>query len=500
MPVSVRLYRSVSSWLVVALLLVCSEVAMIRAVPAGELVTIVADCNVSEGVLRRAERYNNDSLLRPPSAAVTRKMIAELGPNAIHRSWIYVDLYWDPATDTYTFDHPVPSGHKMTFYEYLTNAAASGEELLIDLRGPPLLKRVLAGEISHDRLREAVKRGLLHYRQRCPKIRYIELFSEMQANASANDDQYYEVYRHAYRAVNEVNAELGLKPGQELLLGGPGPCNVYERFASDPDPKKRLAFLGEVRALIERFARDPDPKKRLDFLVYHDYDRKGYTDKLAQREADVDAILRANGLSDRMPIFITEMGCFATSGAIGTIGLDHLAQASCMATLFYYYNRQPDCQAFHWVVHHSSNDRKTQMLDDLSWTPYGCSLKMQKLLRAETIRSSVVINNARGVFSVASRDASSVAVLLWNYQHAGTESHRVQLRVENLPAALAGKPVRARSYLIDSTHSNCYHDPKQTDLQLVEERTAVCQRTFHAEVRLEPNALALVELVPVQSR
>jgi len=460
--------------------LACSVAATITAAPAAEPVTITADCNAAEGVLRRAERYNNDSLLRPPTAAVTRKMVAELGPNAIHRSWIYLDLCWNPDTDAYCFDHPAPRGHKLSFYEYLDNAAASGDELLIDLRGPPLLKRVLAGEISHDRLREAIRRGLLHYRKRCAKIRYIELFSEMRANARANDDQYYEVYRHAYRAVNEVNAELGLKPGQELLLGGPAPCR----------------YCDEVKALIERFARDPDPKKRLDFLVYHDYDRKGYTDALAQREAEVDAVLRANGLSDRMPIFITEMGCFSTSGAIGTIGLDHLAQASCMATLFYYYNHQPDCQAFHWVVHHGSNDRKTQMLDDLTWTPYGCSLKLHKLLRRDKIRSTLVVENARGVFSVASREASSVAVLLWNYQHAGTDSHRVELRVENLPDALTGKPVRARLYLIDSTHSNCYHDPRQNDLQIVEERTVACQREFRTEVQLEPNALALVELVP----
>jgi hypothetical protein len=176
---------------------------------------------------------------------------------------------------------------------------------------------------------------------------------------------------------------------------------------------------------------------------------------------------------------------------------DGPAQSACMATLFYCYNQHPDTQAFHWVVHHVSNDRKTLMMEDLNWTPYGCSLKMQKLLRRDKIRSNIVVENMRGVFSVASRDQSSVAVQLWNYQHAGTVSHQVRLRIDNLPDALAGKKVQVRTYLIDSTHSNYYHDPKQNDLQVVDDRTVSCGRVFETQLQLEPNALALVELVPV---
>lgn len=466
----------------VFLAIVCIGVAQGPGAKADDAVTITADCAAVEGVLRRYEGFNNDSLLRPPSKAIVDKMVAALGPGAIHRSWVYLDRYWDPATDRYDFNHSVAGG-PMTFYEYLDNAATLGERLLIDLRGPPLVKRVLAGEIPVDRFREAIKRGLAHYRRRCPKIRWVEVFSEMRANAKADDDQYYSIYREVYRAVNEVNAELGLARGEEVLVGGPAPCR----------------YCDEVKGLVERFARDPDPAKRLDFLVYHDYDRKGYNESLARREAEIDAVLEANGLSTRMPVFITEMGCFSTSGALGEIGPDHVAQAACMATLFYYYNRQPDCQAFHWVIQHKSNDRKTQMLDDLAWTPYGCSLKMFKLLRREQIRSDTAVENARGVFSAGSRDASSVAVMVWNYQHAGRASKRVDLRVENLPEALARKPVRARVYLIDATHSNCYHDPKQADLQVVEERIVSCARECRFPLALEPNAMALVELTPASN-
>jgi hypothetical protein len=411
-------------------------------------------------------------------------MLAELGPNTIHRSWIYVDSYWNPDANTYDFNHPVPEGTPtMTLYQYLDGASASGDVLLVDLRGPAIVKRVLAGEISHDQLREALKRGLLHYRQRYPKIRYIELFSEMRANAKANDDQYYEIYRHAYRAVNEVNAELGLKPDQELLLGGPAPCS----------------FSHEVKAFIERFAKDSNAAKRLDFIAYHDYNTKGFTNSLARREADVDAMLAANGLSTRMPIFVTEMGCFPVRHAVGTLAQDSVAQASCMATLFYYYNQQPDTQAFHWVAQHKWSDRKTQMLDNLSWTPYGCSLKMQKLLRRDHVHSNIVGEGFRGIFSVASRDETGVAVQLWNLQYPKGELSKVNLRIEHLPDVLADRSVRVRIYLIDATHSNCFHDPKQNDLQAVEDRTVSCKRTFETTVQLEPNALAFVELTPAKA-
>jgi hypothetical protein len=61
---------------------------------------------------------------------------------------------------------------------------------------------------------------VLHYKQRCPNLRYIEVSNEPTAKNQINlgkIERYYGFYRRAYEAINEVNAELRLSANLEPM-------------------------------------------------------------------------------------------------------------------------------------------------------------------------------------------------------------------------------------------------------------------------------------------
>src|SRR5690606_9105976 len=67
------------------------------------------------------------------------------------------------------------------------------------------------------------KAGLKHYKEKFTNIRYVEVCNEYELKGfmDGTDDQYYEFYKLAYEAVNEVNKELKLTGKDRILVGGP---------------------------------------------------------------------------------------------------------------------------------------------------------------------------------------------------------------------------------------------------------------------------------------
>ncbi|MDZ7618243.1 MAG: hypothetical protein U1E05_14650 [Patescibacteria group bacterium] len=456
--------------------------AILVSAASAEEAVVTVDASKDLGVLRRHELYNNNSLLRPPSDAMASKFQKELGTAKLMRCWVTINDYWDGKSDGYDFDFPCGwHGHDKNdrFHDYMQRFSDTSEELMLNVRGYE--QEVMRGEIPLERWRKAVKDGLLHYKKRYPKIKYVEACNEFRYFAKLTLDEYYDnFYLAMCRVVAEVNDEL--KPDVPLLVGAPVEVGTIE---------------GQVFPFIDKFAADKDPAKRLDFISYHRYDfYKTKPAQAANEEAEIDARLKIHGLSEDIPLFITEMGIFPVRRQVtDDVGYDQVIQAAAMTSIFYYYNRQPGIQGMHWVMQHVSNDRKTQMTDDLKWTPYGASLLMARLHKTRQLAacSDSLGADGLGVYAIASGDESGLAVQVWNYQYDGEKEYTATVRVTQLGERFAGKRVLVRRYLIDSTHST----PELGRLEKVDEAVVAHDGTITQTIHLENNALCLIELTAV---
>jgi len=211
------------------------------------------------------------------------------------------------------------------------------------------------------------------------------------------------------------------------------------------------------------------------------------------------------GLPDNIPIFVTEMGDNSESRRNTIISKNQLLQATCMASLFYYYNQQPQIQGFHWVIQHKSQDRKNQIFDNLRWSPYGISLKMHSRMAPVQIEiNSQKIKDGKGIYCIASKGENKLTVLLWDYQwETGKKSSTVELNIRELLSVFNKNSLILREYLLDSKHNNI-HTAKFSVLtnrtvdQLISSGESEINpaNDVSYSVVLEPNAMCLLEIVP----
>lgn len=282
------------------------------------------------------------------------------------------------------------------YEDYLTRFSGISEEILLNIRG--YHREVLLGEITLQQWREACKNGIKYYKKKFPKIKYIEALNEylVYANLGAFpncNDEFYKI-------INEVNNEL--KSEIPLLIRGP--CDAL-----------RQNVIGEF---FKNYVNDKDRGKRLDFISYHDHGLGKDPSLAAGHQQEIEKLCEENGLPTDIPIFIDEMGAFGGYAANGSMEEDQLIQAASMSSQFYFFNRQPKIQAFHWVIQHVYNARKNQIGDHLYWTPYGISLKMQAKMAETQIESFVKpgLIEGKGIYSLASKSDQKITVLVWNYQ------------------------------------------------------------------------------------
>ena len=74
-----------------------------------------------------------------------------------------------------------------------------------------------------------------------------------------------------------------------------------------------------------------------------------------------------------------------------------------------------------------------------------------------------------GVGAIASEDANSVSVLLWNYAGADRTVPKRVVVLLKLPASLAGQSLTAERYLVDASHSNYASNSNKDGLQRVDD-------------------------------
>ncbi|MEI7424035.1 MAG: hypothetical protein WCK18_18170, partial [Prolixibacteraceae bacterium] len=455
------------------------------------------DCKEEIGILRRSELYNNTSLLRTPSNKIAAMYKKEIGITKIMRCWLTIDDYWNISTNKYNYNFKCGWDLNQwdNFYDYMERCSAICDEILLNVRG--FHREVVEGKITMKQWRLACKNGIKNYKQRFPKIKYIEALNEYEQESfgGLNNDEYYKFYKEFYKIINEINAEL--KPNIPLLIGGP--CIVGGSLI---DGKKKE----NMRDFFNNYAKDSDPFKKLSFISYHEYHSVENPSILGIHESLIDQWAKEYGIPTNLPIYITEAGDNSQSRWKTLIEDNQLLQATCMASQFYFYNLQPDIQAFQWVIQHKNQDRKNQIYDNLRWSPYGISLKMQARLAKRQIRTETPdLVKGKGIYCLAAKDSTKITLLIWNYQwEDGNKSFVIKLDLKDLPLSVQDGKHQIKEYLLDLKHNNIHTDypllsksePNIDQLTITRESKIPKNKEISYTISLERNAMCLLEIVP----
>ncbi len=472
-------------WLALFLL-----IAGVSAFAADGSVTVSVDCSRTvEGPLN-LWGHVNVSRRAPPPVELCGRIEQEYGRPKITRCWLMLDQMWDYRTDTYRFNYEINKdyyegdpnkkrygvpGHTtgLRYYDYVDSVSAHSETVLMNIRRYE--QEVLTGIVTFEKWKEVFKAAVRHYKQRCPNLRYIEVLNEPTAKNQSNlgkIERYYDFYRRAYEAINELNAEL--QPDLPLLVGG------SSGFRTD-----------EAVHLIKDFARDESPDKKLDFLSFHHYWIRRPIE-IAKWEEEIDRALANASLPTDIPIFVTEIGYAWKWRTDRTKNLWHAAG---MTAYQFQARHSPDLRLFPWVQFHSEPQIAMVQFDTkLRMTPFGAAVKMLRMHRSKEVasRSSGLDRNGNGLGALATLDHTGMTIQLWNLDPQGGKEANVEVSIANVPESLRSKGLVVRRYLIDSTHSNCFAAPDASGgLDMVAERKMDGCVEFKLSAELEPMALCL---------
>ncbi|MEW9856403.1 glycosyl hydrolase [Novosphingobium sp. M1R2S20] len=472
--------------------------------PEARPATVAVDFSKSRGELIRTERYNNVS--RPTTFAEQRDADVEfLNEQGLHgqvyRVWIDAHIIHDEATGTYNYE-PV--------LDYLGDLSRLSDNLLVVMDTRVAVRDRGA---TPAQIKPVVKTIMRELKQRFPNIRYIEAFNEPDHNLAKalKPEQLYAYYVPYYEAVNEINREL--KPKIPLEIGGPGLMMYNEPW---------------LRAFLSDYKADKSPEKRIDFISYHAYGEfpegnadtngprayhfyKGNPSEVANQRQRLEQEFARYGLDRKTPRLITELGIYPGPSFDNKDDPkpDYLIGAAGVPSLIYWFLDQPGTYPFNWVVRHKTEERKDQLVTRVgegvppptdTFTPYGNTLKMMSKLKKERVAAtSDALTDGQGVYSIATKDGTGAAIMVWNYQHTNAQNYRVNINMRDLPASLAGKPVRQQMFRIDAKTSNYWADPATANLQKVSETVVQPKALQNLTIDLPANALHLVVLEPAQS-
>jgi hypothetical protein len=412
--------------------------------------------------------YWNTSIQKTPAPVVAKLAEESFGKAQITRCWLNLDEMWDYRTKQYNFDFKIgvdkykdinekyreswnwEEEANVTFYEYLKAFSLHSNELMLTIRRYE--RDVLDGKLPVTKAdwKTIFKTGLKHYKLLYPNIRYIEVGNEysLKSFMNATDEEYYQFYKLGYEAVNEVNEELSLKGNNRIFVGGP-------------------VVTGDILKMtdhfLQLFAADTDKKKQLDFVAWHDYHKK--ITETANRQQEIQALLKKYNLPVNLPLFITEHDPFHFSEdkpEYHTLNTAYLPKSLYFGSL-----TSPNVKIFPWVLYHrreiqtkfmwfdGPNDSKTSE-NQIKMLPLGCSVKFLSMLKGKEVQVNNSIDGDDLV--LASVDKGKLAVEAINYG----DQRDVTLTIGKLSGIFSGlkdSKVHITKYLIDSKHSNCLTNP-----------------------------------------
>lgn len=436
--------------------------------------------------------YYNTSLRNAPPNEVLDRMEKEYGKAKIIRCWLFLDDMWDYRTEEYRFNFkigkdyyvgdtikfhgqsPNPSAvsyESEIFYEdYLSSVSQHCDEIMLNVMR--YIKEIQQQTISIEEWKEVVKTGLMHYKIKFPKIRYIEVLNESKVPhfGGVPYDEYYTYYRVVNNAVNEINRELN--PELPLLIGGN--ANHY--------PKGLTEFFDD-------FATDSSRSKRIDFISLHEYGAADIPMKFKGIEDEVKSMLDDFNIEKRIPIFVTELGF---KGLPTTDIKDNLKQAAFITSAIFFNRHAKQMKLFPWVLYHTPMQLSHVQFDTKNrMTPFGASLKMLNYHKKREVKTFFGANSkdGKGLKILATKDQKSIAIQVWNYE--GKEGS-VRVNLKQLDQVINSTKVKIRKFLIDSDHSNVLTSATGIgELELVKEEIARRTKITQLKQTLESNALVM---------
>ena len=472
--------------------------SVVAAAPAPA--PVIVDCAKVIGPRACPERYLNNSILHAPPLALADRVVQEYGKPKIMRCWLTLNHMWNRETDACDFNFKLPrrvyeDAHRADlpdgtasakkafayerFEEYLDAMSRNSEEILLNIRSN-FEQDVTAGKFTMEKWKELFEKGLRHYKQRCPNLRYVEALNEPEAFAKLSSDQYYPYYQAAYEIVSRLNDEL--KPAIPLLIGGPCTCSYNKPY---------------LHRFLENYARDANPRKRLDFFSFHDYHNGSRPSIYGEFAGVFREEFQQFGLPGNLPIFMTEVGF---GGGRPTPDPErNRIQAAALTTYVHYARQSENLRVFPWVLFHSRNQLCfAQFTQDLTMTPFGAAVRAWSLHKRDEVDAAVEREKAEmGVYAYATLDAAGAAVQVWNYQAPDKKkplagpAAAARVAIRNLPDKWKNAKLKVRQFLIDSTHSNCFAQDGKGELQQVRCFELDADRLAPLTVDLEPNAICL---------
>jgi len=460
--------------------------------------TITVDSSEPLGELIRTERYNNltDHHLFVEQRDSDVEFYNKQGLHGeIYRLWIYDADFYNPKTDLYDYGK---------YADYIADASKLSDHLMFNMNG-----RGITGDwgLSVEKSQQILIKILSDLKTTYPAFTYIEVLNEPDYEKRLTPLEYYKVYKVFYQAVNEVNKSLN--PKFPLQVGGPSTAQFD---------------LNWIRTFLDEFQKDDSTDKRLDFVSYHGYFTKPgkeynfYKDNpslVKDQRSILEKEMMSRGISTDIPTFITEMGIYPGPlfDDYGNMKNDRLRQAAGVMSINYWYLNSENSYPFNWVLRHQTEGRKDQlisrdstgadMIQTEKFTPYGNSILMASKMKKTrlSVNSSTMIDEGKGIYSIASSDKSGISVMIWNYQSKNTEGYNLDLKIENLPKSLKQNKMNVQTGLIDAKNSNYQYDLENCNLQMAEKTIDPLKGgVFKTSLSLEPNALYLIVLEPIQRK
>jgi hypothetical protein len=467
--------------------------------------TVAVDFGAEEADFLRTERLNTwDN--GDPAPHLRADDVAFLSEQGLHseivRMGFAVDELCDVTANACDFS---------SIADWVGDISESTDSLMVHLTPKHMIEENRPPADTKPLLTLAIKELKKHF----PKIDYIEATNEPDwefhgaqiyagKEPKLQPDEVYAYYVPYYQAVNEVNEAL--PPSERIKIGGPALTGMTETW---------------MTAFLDGYAADQNPDKRLDFISYHGYgefsdDFKEYLpyksdpSQVSTQRARLDNWLKERQLNEGIPVFVTETGIYPgpSFDEKDPSKTDYIRQAAGMASMHYWWADQSEMYPFNWVVRHATQGRKDQLITHApdgpqsdTFSPYGNMLLMRSMMKDTRVKAtSDSLREGQGVYTLASRDASGVSVMVWNYQHINDGRFRTTIHMSSLPPELRDGPVRETLYKVDQTTSNYWADPERANLQQVGERifTIPVGNTYVETVDLEPNAIYLILLEPVK--
>ena len=410
----------------------------------------------------------NTSIQKAPAPALAELSEREFGKAKITKCWLNLDEMWDYRTREFNFNYPI-GVHKyddvkekhgetwgsvketnVPFHDYLQAFGKHSDEVMLTIRRYE--RDILDGKlgVTMKDWKEIFKKAVVHYRQICPNLRYIEVCNEyaLRGFIGCTAEEYYRFYQTAYQAVNEANQELGLEGDARVLVGGPA-------VTGD--------IVGKMELFFENFSKDTSPDKRLDFVSWHEYGKPYHGTAL--REGQVQSLLGKYGIPKAKPMFVTEHD--PVHGKLGTHELNFVNGAGLVKSLYFSNVYSPGMTLMPWVQYHireiqtqfmwfdGPNEADTR-IDELRMLPSGCSMKLLSMHKDWEI----AVDNGleRDELVLASVQNDGLAVHAVNYG----DTRDVRIQIDKLPqvfTALHNGKLRFVKYQIDEAHSNGIADP-----------------------------------------